>query len=112
MAAAGGKAGAVEEPLPPGVVEDLDGLPVSAEFAAQLEALDLTAGQAPAGGPAALIVQVSPRKTPLPEVARAAELFGAKVRPLHVESFWQPLEPPDLSPLTDCLKEFLLEARR
>ena len=125
MAAAGGAAAEIEAaPLPEGAAEDLDGLPVSAKFIEELEAFDLASAHAAQGrweealdlaggeriesGPAAMIVQVSPRKTPLPEVEKVAERFDACVRCLHIEPFWQPLEPGELGPLAECLEEFLL----
>ena len=113
LAAAGGPAPEVEEgPLPESVAEDLDGLPVSARFVSEMEAFDLAGGEGAGGGPEALIVQVSPRKTPLPELARAAGRFGAEVRCMRMESFWQPLEPPALGALSDCLEKFLLGAEK
>jgi pimeloyl-ACP methyl ester carboxylesterase len=113
LAAAGredaGAAGGEE--LPAGVAEDLDGLPVSAEFVREMEAFDICAGDAapgPAGGgPRTLLVQVSPRRTPLPEIERLAARFGAELRCLHLESFWQPAECPDLGELSACLVSWL-----
>ena len=98
-----------EEALPSGAAEDMDGLLFSAGFISEMEAYDLTGGEAPESAPDALIVQVSPRRTPLPEVERAAKRFGARVRPMHIEPFWQPLESPALTVLAECLTEFLLE---
>ncbi len=109
MAAAGGAAAKVEDaPLPEGAAEDLDGLPISAKFIDEIEAFDLAAGEKSANSPPALIVQISPRKTPLPEMEKVAERFGAEVRCMHIEPFWQPLEPGGLSLLTECLEGFLL----
>jgi len=109
MAAAGGAAAEIEAaPLPEGAAEDLDGLPVSAKFIEELEAFDLAGGEKIESGPAALIVQVSPRKTPLPEVEKAAGRFGASIRCMHIGPFWQPLEPGELGPLAECLEGFLL----
>lgn len=112
MAAAGGAAAEVEveeAPLPEGAAEDLDGLPISAKFIEEMEAFDLAAGEKLANAPPALIVQISPRKTPLPEMEKVAERFGAEVRCMHIEPFWQPLEPGGLSPLAKYLESFLLK---
>jgi pimeloyl-ACP methyl ester carboxylesterase len=109
MAALGAEASSAEEELPAGTAEDLDGLPISPDFVREMEALDLAAESRPgtAAGPHALIVQVSPRKTPLPEVDRAAGNFAAEVCCLHLEPFWQPLESPDVAPLAERLTAFL-----
>ncbi len=112
MTAAGaGAATSGKAELPPGVIEDLDGLPISETFARELEEFSLTAGmQTSAVGvaPPALLVQISPRRTALPEVASSAEHFGARLECLRLEPFWQPLEPPDLDELSKLLGEFLL----
>ena len=110
MAAMGAEAAAAAEAeLPEGVVEDLDGLPLSADFVREIEKLDLTSASRPEGaaGPRALIVQVSPRKTPLPELERAAAAFAAEICCLQLEPFWQPLEAPDVAPLAARLRDFL-----
>ena len=93
-------------PLPAGAVEDLGGLPASARLIAELGALDLLAGEAAPVGPETLVVQVSPRKTPLPEVERLAGRLGARVECLNLEPFWQPLESPDVAPLAGLLAGF------
>ena len=96
------------EALPPGAAEDLEGLPLSAGFIAELGALDLLAGEPLApGAPAALLVQVSPRKSPLAETEALARRFGARVACLGIEPFWQPLEHPSVDELAACLQEFL-----
>jgi hypothetical protein len=97
-----------EAPVPAGVAEDLGGLPLSARFVEELLELDLLNGPAPPGGPETLVVQVSPRKTPLPEVQRLAARYGARVECLSLEPFWQPLENPDVEALADCLGRFAL----
>jgi predicted alpha/beta hydrolase len=110
MAAAGAGAGTASgdvAELPPGIAEDLDGLPVSETFGRELEEFDLTESTS-GDAPPALLVQISPRRTPLPEMTRAAECFGARVECLRLEPFWQPLEPPDLDELSSLLGEFLL----
>jgi pimeloyl-ACP methyl ester carboxylesterase len=114
LAAAGqqpGEAAGGNEDLPAGAAEDLDGLPVSADFIREMEAFDPCAGDAPpvpAGeGPRTLVVQVSPRRTPLPDLERLAGRFGAEVRCLHLESFWRPAECPDLGELSACLVSWL-----
>ena len=101
-------AGPGEAPAPAGVEEDLGGLPLSARFVEELQALDLSSGSAPAGGPETLVVQVSPRKTPLPEVERLAAHHRARIQCLSLEPFWQPLENPDVAALADCLGRFAL----
>lgn len=96
---------------PPGAAEDLEGLPLSAGLIAELGALDLLAGEPPApGAPAALLVQVSPRKSPLAETEALARRFGARVECLGIESFWQPLEHPSVDELAGCLREFAVGA--
>jgi hypothetical protein len=71
-----------------------------------LGALDLLAGEAAPAGPEVLIVQVSPRKTPLPEIERLAGRLGARAECLNLEPFWQPLENPDVAPLAGLLAGF------
>ncbi len=112
MAAAGADLATLKEDAPPpGVAEDLDGLPVSEVFAAELEEFDLTSRELPSGSSQALLIQISPRKTPLPEVAHIAGRCGADVQCLHIAPFWQPLEPGDLDPLIRPLKAFLPGAK-
>jgi pimeloyl-ACP methyl ester carboxylesterase len=112
LAAAGAAAGTAPgnapaaAPLPAGTSEDLGGLPASARLIAELGALDLLAGAAAPAGPETLIVQVSPRKTPLPEIERLAGRLGARVECLNLEPFWQPLESPDVAPLAGLLAGF------
>jgi len=113
MTAAGADPQAVgEEPLPDGVADDLDGLPVSEIFAAELEAFDMGSSPLPGDRARSLLVQVSPRRTPLPEIADIAGRCGAEVLCLHLEPFWQPLEPGDLAALITPLEKFLLGDRQ
>ncbi len=114
-AAATSGAGALSSPstgepaaaLPDGAAEDLGGLAVGARLVEELSALDLSAGSPAADGPETLIVQVSPRRSPLPEVARLADRFRARVECLNIEPFWQPLENPDPGPLAELLRTFV-----
>ena len=108
LAAAGAEpvAAPAGPPLPAGV-EDLGGLPVGAELVAELGALDLLSAPAGADGPEALIVQVSPRRTPLAEIERLAAAQRARVECLNLEPFWQPLENPDIEPLAEMVGKFV-----
>jgi hypothetical protein len=92
-------------------VEDLDGLPLSPRLVAELDAFEPAPCADAAALPAALVMQVSPRSSPLPETEALANRFGAAVACLRLEPFWQPLEQTDLGELPDCLERFLLEER-
>ncbi|HOX08605.1 MAG TPA: alpha/beta fold hydrolase [Planctomycetota bacterium] len=91
--------------LPAGA-EDLAGMPIGAEMIAGLGRLDLLAAPAGADAPETLIVQVSPRRTPLSEIARLGEAQRARVECLNLEPFWQPLESPDVGPLAELIRPF------
>jgi hypothetical protein len=107
MAASGMDAeSAGEQQLPSGIAEDLGGLPVSEKFAAELGEFDLGTADLETG-PQGLLVQISPRRSPLPELAALAERIGADIACLRLEPFWQPLEAPDLSALSALLGGFL-----
>jgi hypothetical protein len=91
----------------PARVEDLAGLPLTGPMAAELAGLDLLAAPAGADAPEALVVQVSPRRTPLAETERLAAAHRARVECLNLEPFWQPLENPDIGPLAEMIRPFV-----
>jgi alpha/beta superfamily hydrolase len=97
-------------PLPPGVAEDLGGLSAAARLVDELQALDLLAEPPAEGGPETLLVQVSPRRTPLAEIERLAQRHGARIECLNLEPFWQPLENPEIGPLAEVVAKFVGES--
>ncbi len=93
--------------LPDNLAEDLGGVPISKTMLSELERHDLLAMKLQPLSAESLLIQVSPRKTPLPKTQELAEKLQSTVACLHIEPFWQPMEPGNLQPLFEVLLNFL-----
>jgi pimeloyl-ACP methyl ester carboxylesterase len=93
--------------LPGNLAEDLGGVPISKTMLSELEKHDLLTRKFQPCNAETLLIQVSPRKTPLSETQELAEKLNSTVACLHIEPFWQPMEPGNLQPLFEVLLNFL-----
>lgn len=119
-----GRAHASEAPRPPAApdpaaaaaleagaeeIVDLDGYQVSREFLADVESVDLMKCDVPADI-RTLLLQVSHRTTPAPELEALSARLGPRCRIVcrRIEPFWDRIDDVDVFPLAGDLAEFLL----
>ncbi|MCX7804740.1 MAG: alpha/beta hydrolase [Planctomycetota bacterium] len=88
---------------------DLDGYLVSRAFLSEVESADLMKCDVPADI-RVLLLQVSHRTTPAPEIEALAARLGPRCRLVcrRLEPFWDRIDDVDVSPLAGDLAEFLL----